>query len=374
MTPAPPAPRPYDRVKRALDVVLASTALVLTLPVQVAVAVAVRRRLGRPVLFRQVRPGLHGRPFTLVKMRTMLDVDPARGLVTNEQRMTPFGRRLRATSLDELPTLWNVLRGDMSIVGPRPLRSEYLPRYSPHQARRHEVRPGVTGLAQVCGRNALGWDERLELDVAYVDRRSAALDAWILLRTVGAVLRRDGIAHEGHATMGAFHGPANRHGVVERPLAASDLPTRVAWLNDPAVRAGVSIAFEANLPDTVAWFERVRHDGSRLDWVHHDRAGLPVAMCGFALDGTGRASLYLYVNPAVHGRGHGRRSLATLVDRAHDLGLDALDLEVRTDNEAALRLYRSAGFRVDEDADPPPGKLAMTRRVDERDGVVTHGR
>lgn len=370
MTAAPPARRPYDHLKRALDVAVAGTLLVFTSPVQAAVALAVRRRLGSPVLFRQVRPGLGGRPFTLVKMRTMLDVDPARGLVTNEQRMTAFGRRLRATSLDELPTLWNVVRGDMSLVGPRPLRMEYLDRYDAHQARRHEVRPGVTGLAQISGRNAIGWDERFDLDVEYVDRRSLRLDLSILLRTIGAVLRRDGIEHDGHATMGAFHGPANRHGVVERRLERSDLATRVAWLNDPTVRAGVSVSFEANLADTEAWFTRLEDDARRRDWVHHDRAGLPVAMCGLALDGTDRASLYLYVNPAVHGRGHGRRSLATLVDRARELGLRALDLEVKAENEAALRLYRSAGFVERGDVGVPAGKLAMTRSLVDSEGPV----
>lgn len=360
----------HDTLKRALDVAVAGALLVLTAPAQLAVAVAVRRRLGSPVLFRQARPGLHGRPFTLLKFRTMLDVDPARGLTTNEQRLTPFGRRLRATSLDELPSLWNVLRGDMSLVGPRPLRTDYLERYSARQARRHEVRPGVTGLAQVSGRNALGWDERLALDVEYVERRSLRLDLAILLRTLLTVVRRDGIDHEGHATMEAFQGPANRHGVVERPLAEADLPTRVSWLNDPVVRAGISISFDADLKQTREWFARVQRDPTRHDWVHHDSAGLTVAMCGLSEDGDGRGSIYLYVNPAVHGRGHGRRSMATLVDRAEALGLAFLDLEVKTDNEPALRLYRSAGFRVREDVTAPPGKLAMTRPLQPRERLV----
>ncbi|MBF0689111.1 MAG: GNAT family N-acetyltransferase [Cellulomonas sp.] len=370
MTTPPRPPEAYDQVKRALDVVTAGALLITTSPIQAVVALTVRRRLGTPVLFRQERPGLHGKPFTLIKMRTMLDVDPAKGLVTNEQRMTGFGQRLRATSLDELPTLWNVLRGDMSIVGPRPLRMTYLERYTAHQARRHEVRPGVTGLAQVSGRNAIGWDERLDLDVEYVDRRSLRLDLSILLRTIGAVLRRDGIAHDGHATMGAFYGPTNRHGVVERRLERSDLETRVAWLNDPTVRAGVSITFDANLPDTVAWFDRVQDDPCRYDWVHHDRAGLAVAMCGMTMDGSGRAFYYLYVNPAAHGRGHGRRSLATSVDRAEQLGLEALDLEVKTDNARAIRLYRSLGFVERDDVDAPAGKLAMTRPLSRREGRV----
>ena len=192
--------------KRVLDVAVAAPMLVLTAPVQAAVAVAVATRLGRPVLFRQQRPGRDGRPFTILKFRTMLPVDAAGGRVDDASRMTGLGRFLRATSLDELPTLVNVLRGDMSLVGPRPLLTAYLPRYSATQARRHEVRPGLTGLAQVSGRNAVGWDERLALDVEYVDTRTMWLDLSILLRTVRAVLRREGISAEGEATMPEFLG------------------------------------------------------------------------------------------------------------------------------------------------------------------------
>lgn len=198
--------RPYDRVKRALDVLGAAILLVATSPVQLAVAIAVAASLGRPVLFRQVRPGRGGRVFTLVKFRSMRDADPSRHLVTDEERITRFGRALRSTSLDELPTLLNVLRGDMSIVGPRPLLVSYLERYSPEQARRHEVRPGITGLAQVSGRNAIGWDEKLRIDVEYVDNRSLRLDACILRRTVLAVLRREGVSADGHVTAHEFRG------------------------------------------------------------------------------------------------------------------------------------------------------------------------
>ncbi len=192
--------------KRVLDVAVAGPILVVTAPVQAAIAVAVAVRLGRPVLFRQRRPGLHGEPFTILKFRTMRPVDVGAGRVDDASRMTPLGRFLRAASLDELPTLLNVLRGDMSLVGPRPLLMAYLPRYSPAQARRHDVRPGLTGLAQVSGRNAVGWDERLALDVEYVDTRTMRLDLAILLRTVRTVLRREGIAAEGEATMPEFLG------------------------------------------------------------------------------------------------------------------------------------------------------------------------
>jgi lipopolysaccharide/colanic/teichoic acid biosynthesis glycosyltransferase len=193
-----------DATKRILDIAVAAVVLILTLPVQIIVAAMIMVKLGRPVIFRQPRPGRHGEVFTLYKFRTMRPLDPSRGLASDEARLTRFGRLLRGTSLDELPTFWNVLFGDMSLVGPRPLLVSYLDRYTPLQARRHEVRPGVTGLAQVSGRNSVDWDERLQLDVEYVDRRSLALDLWILWRTVAVVIRRDGVSANGHATMPEF--------------------------------------------------------------------------------------------------------------------------------------------------------------------------
>jgi len=201
-------PRPYDGVKRVLDVAASAVALTVAAPVMAAVAVLVRQDLGRPVLFRQDRPGRDGEIFTLVKFRSMRDAGEVPG-DDDEARLTPFGEALRATSLDELPTLWNVLRGDMSLVGPRPLRTHYLPLYSARQARRHEVRPGITGLAQVSGRNELSWDERLSLDVDYVETRSLLLDLRILARTVAVVLSRSGTTPEGTAIMPSFTGSAD---------------------------------------------------------------------------------------------------------------------------------------------------------------------
>jgi len=205
--------RPYDVVKRAGDIAAASLGLVVSAPVQLVVAAMVRANLGGPVLFRQARPGRDGKVFTILKFRSMKDADPARGLVSDDERLTGFGRVLRSTSLDELPALWNVLRGDMSLVGPRPLLVEYLALYTPEQARRHEVRPGITGLAQVSGRNALTWEDRFALDVDYVDKRSMSLDLRILGMTVATVLRREGVTEEGSATMTAFRGSAGEKGV-----------------------------------------------------------------------------------------------------------------------------------------------------------------
>jgi lipopolysaccharide/colanic/teichoic acid biosynthesis glycosyltransferase len=189
-------------MKRLLDIAIALPLAVLLAPVMAIVAVAVWLDVGSPVLFRQVRPGLHGAPFTLVKFRTMRGGSAQ----SDEQRLTRLGRSLRAASLDELPELWNVLRGDMSLVGPRPLLMKYLPLYNSDQARRHDVRPGLTGWAQVNGRNALSWEEKLSLDVWYVDHRSMALDLRILVQTVKAILTRKGISHDNSATMPEFTG------------------------------------------------------------------------------------------------------------------------------------------------------------------------
>ena len=193
--------------KRLLDTSVTALGLVVLSPVLGAVALAVASRLGRPVLFRQIRPGLHGRPFEMVKFRTMTDVrGPDGELLPDADRLTPFGRFLRSSSLDELPELWNVLKGDMSLVGPRPLLMRYLDRYTSEQARRHEVRPGITGLAQVSGRNALSWEDKFALDVWYVDNRSLALDMKILAQTLLRVVRRDGVSAADHATMPEFTG------------------------------------------------------------------------------------------------------------------------------------------------------------------------
>lgn len=194
-------------MKRIFDLLVASSALLLLAVPLLLLVVLIRSKLGNPVLFRQVRPGLHGKPFTMIKFRTMTDDRGSDGtLLTDVQRMTPFGRFLRATSLDELPELWNVIKGDMSLVGPRPLLMEYLPLYTPEQARRHEVRPGITGWAQVNGRNAISWPEKFDLDVWYVDNHSLLLDMRILWLTVRKVLVRDGISAAGEVTASKFTG------------------------------------------------------------------------------------------------------------------------------------------------------------------------
>ncbi len=189
------------RIKRLLDVVVSVSGLLVLWPLLLVTAILVRLRLGSPVIFRQTRPGLNGEPFELLKFRSMRDGDEL-----DEERLTEFGRRLRSLSLDELPELLNIARGDMSLVGPRPLLTEYLPLYSERQARRHEVRPGLTGLAQVSGRNLVGWDDRFEMDVEYVENHSLVGDVKILIQTVQAVLTQDGISSSETSTMHHFLG------------------------------------------------------------------------------------------------------------------------------------------------------------------------
>jgi lipopolysaccharide/colanic/teichoic acid biosynthesis glycosyltransferase len=193
--------------KRLFDLTLSTLALFLLSPLLGLLALLVRVKLGSPVLFRQQRPGLHGRPFTLIKFRTMIDQRDAQGnLLPDAERLPQFGKFLRASSLDELPELWNVLKGEMSLVGPRPLLMQYLPLYTPEQARRHEVRPGITGWAQVNGRNALTWEEKFALDVWYVDNHTLWLDVKIIFRTLRKIVKRDGINQEGQATVQYFSG------------------------------------------------------------------------------------------------------------------------------------------------------------------------
>ncbi|WP_231850804.1 sugar transferase [Pseudomonas saudiphocaensis] len=202
-----PKVRLLPAFKRLFDILASAFGLLLLFPVILIVAWLIRRKLGSPVLFRQIRPGLNGKPFEMIKFRTMRDAVDAHGdPLPDSERMTPLGHFLRSSSLDELPELWNVLKGDMSLVGPRPLLMEYLPLYSPEQYRRHEVRPGVTGWAQVNGRNALSWEEKFKLDVWYVDNRSLWLDLKIIFLTIKAVVVRDGISAKGEATMPKFTG------------------------------------------------------------------------------------------------------------------------------------------------------------------------
>ncbi|WP_304129345.1 sugar transferase [Gemella sanguinis] len=194
-------------IKRLFDIIASSIALVLLSPIYLLVAYKVKKNLGSPVLFKQIRPGLNGKPFEMIKFRTMRDaIDKNGELLPDAERLTPFGKMLRSTSLDELPEFWNVLKGDMSLVGPRPLLMEYLPLYTKEQAKRHNVKPGITGYAQVNGRNAISWEQKFELDTWYVENRSFWLDIQILFKTIYKVIIRDGITENGEVTMTLFRG------------------------------------------------------------------------------------------------------------------------------------------------------------------------
>ena len=349
--------RSFDRFKRGLDFVGAGIALVVLSPVIGVAAVAVRKKLGSPVIFKQARPGLGEEIFTLYKFRSMLDMDEANGVLTNEQRLTSFGQKLRALSLDELPSLINVLRGDMSLVGPRPLRVDYLKHYSPRQARRHEVRPGITGLAQVKGRNSLSWDDRFEMDVEYVDSRRLGLDFRIIVATVFQVFRRSDIEGDGMGAMSAFVGRRPEDGLTEEPLAEEWLKKRVELLNNPEIRKGITINFEPTIEGTCKWFASIKEKTERRDWVYLNEFREPVAMAGLSGVGEPDLNLYIFVDPAQQGGGYGRMVVNRLIYRARTYGAYRLFLEVKQENDPAIRLYESLGFkRMSEVRDIKPGK------------------
>lgn len=261
--------------KRVIDILGASLGLIVLSPVFALLWVLIRIKLGAPVIFAQQRAGQNGESFTLYKFRTMLEPDPARGIIIDDQRMTPFGRRLRALSLDELPTLVNVLKGEMSLVGPRPLHLAYLPRYSAHQARRHEVRPGITGRAQVVGRNSLNWDERFNLDVQYVDEQSLWVDIKIIAQTIGRVFSRSDVEAEGASTMPIFTGSQPDDGLTEKLMSERWQQLWRTWQDNPN-------AVTTQGADTTGT-EATRY------WVYVDRDNTPLCIAG--LSGLGRSDL-----------------------------------------------------------------------------------
>lgn len=341
--------RAYVRAKRVVDCGLTLLSAPVTLPALAITALAVRLTLGSPVLFRQERPGLNGVPFEMLKFRTMHNIDESRGRVTNEERITKIGSALRRSSVDELPSLYNVLKGHMSLVGPRPLRTSYIPRYTEEQFSRHSVRPGLTGWAQVSGRNSLTWDDRLDIDVAYVDSMGPILDLQILFKTVSKVLLREGVAAEGQATMSEFFGPDRTTDLSIRRLELKDLPSRVKWLRDPEVREGITIAYWPDQEAMEAWFASAIKDDSRIDYTAVDRSsGLPKAMCGLTKISDESAELYIYVDPDSLGLGLGKQTMQMLVAKARQLEIGELKLETKIGNRRAKRMYESLGFTTSE--------------------------
>ncbi|MFI0794543.1 GNAT family N-acetyltransferase [Micromonospora rubida] len=337
-------------VKRCVDIVCGGVLLLLATPVFLGVAVAILVSDGRPVFFRQTRLGHREVPFRLWKFRTMSpDRHGRSGGRDDRQRLSPLGRFLRTTSLDELPQLLNVLRGDMSLVGPRPLFTRYLAHYREVERLRHVVRPGITGLAQVSGRNHLGWDDRLRIDVEYVANASFRTELVILWRTFLRVVRRTDVV----VIPGELGEPLDSErtypildGLTLRRLRTSDLDNRVTWMNDP--RTQLHTRIEAITPSsTREWFNRVRQDPDRHDLVVVEASGgRAVGMAGLIPRGPGTAEFYVFVEPEQHGRGIGRAASGMVCQWAFDrLALDEVTLTVHQDNRAACRIYQSLGFQ-----------------------------
>jgi lipopolysaccharide/colanic/teichoic acid biosynthesis glycosyltransferase/RimJ/RimL family protein N-acetyltransferase len=353
----------FNRIKRVVDVAIVVATAPLTTPLTAVVALVVRLRIGRPVLFRQERAGLHDEPFELLKFRTMTDArDPSGELLPDRERLTAAGRTLRALSLDELPQLANIARGDMSFVGPRPLYVHYLPFYSARERTRHLVRPGLTGLSQVSGRNAVAWDQRLELDATYVERASLRQDFVILVRTVVQVVRGSGVsvlASDSGEPLSVERSYPSDAAHRLRRLRASDLGWRVHAANHPRIRQFMQWPEGITLESTLRWFEEARVDKDRVDFTAVSREdGAIVAMAGLKrVDGTGTGEFYVFVDPQRHGQGIGRAVTELVLQWATaQPDYDRVTLTVDSRNTAAVRVYTSLGFEVTHRVD---GRLTM---------------
>jgi lipopolysaccharide/colanic/teichoic acid biosynthesis glycosyltransferase/RimJ/RimL family protein N-acetyltransferase len=324
----------------------------VTIPAGILVAFVLRRQIGSPILFRQQRLGYQERAFQLLKFRTMADVrDEAGKLLPDELRITRVGATLRKLSLDELPQLINVLRGDMALVGPRPLFVRYQPFYTERERARHLVRPGITGLAQVSGRNALRWDSRLELDVKYVESASLLLDAKIVLKTVLKIVQRKDvsvIAGESGKPLDVYRTFPRSGTLAMRPLAPEDIPARVSWMNDPSTREHMRISGEITIESTQQWFDSKTGDSSKLDFVVEDTAnGGPVAMMGLRDRSLRSAESYIFVDPARRGRGYGTVAQELLLTWAFfNGGYDTVISSVSLENASSRRIHKKFGGNV----------------------------
>lgn len=333
--------------KRVFDCIGAGIGLVVIAPVFAALWLAVRIKLGSPVIFAQQRPGKNGQLFTMLKFRSMLEEDPARNLVTDDQRSTAFGRRLRATSLDELPTLINVLKGDMSLVGPRPLVVEYLPLYSKHQARRHEVRPGITGLAQVSGRNQLSWEDRFNLDVDYVGRHNLVLDLKILAQTFGRVFSKSGIEADGISTMTMFVGPPPEDGLLEQLMSDRWYRLGQTWLQDPRAV-------------TISVLTTQQSVGAR-QWMYLHDEQTPVAVCGLFGLGSPQLSASLLINPQYQNQQLVDALLKRLIHHGKSFDAQRLTLRLPAKHGVLHRNVERLGF------------VASTNSLNSANGTETSG-
>lgn len=342
----------FNRLKRISDVLIVLLSAPIVLPTGFAAAAIVRAKIGSPILFRQQRIGMDETPFNVLKFRTMTDERDRDGdLLPDAVRLTRFGALLRATSLDELPQLLNVIRGDMSLVGPRPLFVRYLPHYTADERNRHLVRPGITGLAQVSGRNELGWDDRLRKDVEYVEAASLRMDAKVLVKTLGQVLRRSNVsvlAFESGEPLDVERSYPADECLAIRRLGRNDLETRVKWANDPRVREHMRWPDGITLDSTEAWFSKAIRDRSRLDVVAVDRVlGCVVAMAGLTNVDSGTAEFYIFVDPERQGLGIGQRLTSLVLAHAsRDMEVREVTLSVAKGNASARAVYEAVGFEV----------------------------
>lgn len=330
----------------------------------------VRSTLGSPVLFRQPRIGRFEKEFSVYKFRTMTDARDEHGeLLSDAARLPKAGRILRTLSLDELPQLLNVARGEMSLIGPRPLLVRYLPHYTSEERKRHWVRPGITGLAQVTGRNSVLWDQRLLLDVSYVDRASLALDAKVLGLTIKQVLIREGvsvIAGESGEPLDVVRSYPRRGAVALRRFERSDIPYRVRWMTDDATREHMTIPDGISEESTTEWLKSIRADPQRDDFTVYDTSTFEcVAMIGVKTTAEHPLpELYIFVDPSRHGSGLGRRSLELLFDWMSETGkYGGCHLSVSARNTAAVHLYRNFGFT--EASSTPQDRLTMELSVED---------
>lgn len=338
--------------KRGLDLALCAALAPVALPLGLGTAVAVRRQMGPPVLFRQPRIGHHGRVFDVLKFRTMTDDRDAQGnLLPDAERLPAFGRFLRRTSLDEIPQLLNVARGDMSFVGPRPLLVRYREHYSAEEFQRHTVRPGITGLAQVSGRNGLGWNERLALDAHYARTRTLLGDLAILIRTALQAVRSEGVsvvAGDSGDPLDVERGHPSEGDLQLRRLYRRDLPLRVEWMRSPSVSRHMNLPADVTLESTNTWYEGIQNDPLRREFAVERTDGTVVAMTGLrATEAGGDAEFYTFVRPGCHGQGLGSRATDLTLRWAdtHTV-FDGTTLTVARANTRALAIYRSRGFAV----------------------------
>lgn len=358
-------------MRRSLDLVVLAAAAPVAIPVVALTALALCASQGRPVLFRQQRLGRGGREFSLLKFRTMRDDrGPDGALLPDAVRMTRVGSVVRRLSLDELPQLVNIARGEMSFVGPRPLFTRYRPFYSAREWTRHDVRPGITGLAQTSGRNNASWHRRLELDARYAETASTWTDIRILADTVRQIVR----GHDVVVVAGNSGDPLDversfpttgEHSL--RRLYPRDLPERVRWMRNPLMRRYMQLPSDVTLESTIKWYERVRATPGRHELAVIDRAGETVAMCGLRGDDGGSSVFNLMVAPDRHGRGIGRAATRLVLEWARTSGgLPALTLTVHKENRGAVRIYEEAGFVVTTSS---PDRYEMRLELDREPAV-----